>query len=397
MKRVTLIILLSIILLPLYAQSKKGGDVVSLVVTSDGATKEEATKLALRSAIEQAYGVFVSSSTTILNDELVRDEIATVSSGNIQSYREISSTIRPDGRVVVTLNATVSISNLVSYSESKGATVEVKGSLFGMNHSIRELNKTNEKNALMNMFQQIAILLPYAYTKSVDMSNIKENVGGKCEFVANVSLSETDVYKTIKQLYWTTLLSLGLKASEIKEFKSLGVPVTPITFDIDDAGLIKQYSKDYSLKKGTNRICLRNSFVDLVDLFSLLHAMFITEQCNVDFVDDGGLHSKSEVTMTLKLDTKQLAFIRSTYGDEKGIEVFLRNYPVGVVFDYILSGYIKKNNCLQAISMGESGSAGWSIDVRIPQTRNSQFTFSIPMSEISNISKLELLKNDYGF
>ena len=44
---------------------------VSLVVVGEGASKEEAVQSALRSAIEQSYGAFVSSNTTILNDELV--------------------------------------------------------------------------------------------------------------------------------------------------------------------------------------------------------------------------------------------------------------------------------------------------------------------------------------
>ena len=64
---------------------------VSLVVSGEGPTKMEATSAALRSAIEQAFGTFVSANTTILNDELVENEIATVSSGNIESYEEISS------------------------------------------------------------------------------------------------------------------------------------------------------------------------------------------------------------------------------------------------------------------------------------------------------------------
>ncbi|MBO7223511.1 MAG: hypothetical protein J6V70_05210 [Kiritimatiellae bacterium] len=38
-------------------------DDVTLVVSGDGSTKEAATHVALRSAIEQAYGVFVSANT----------------------------------------------------------------------------------------------------------------------------------------------------------------------------------------------------------------------------------------------------------------------------------------------------------------------------------------------
>lgn len=46
---------------------------VSLVVSGGGSTKEEATNNALRSAVEQAYGVYVSTNTTVLNDEIATD------------------------------------------------------------------------------------------------------------------------------------------------------------------------------------------------------------------------------------------------------------------------------------------------------------------------------------
>ena len=93
-------------------------DEVSLIVSGDGLTKDDATKVALRSAIEQAFGTFVSSNTQILNDELVKDEIVTVSSGNIKKYDYISETY-VSGKYHVTLNATVSIGKLITYAKSK--------------------------------------------------------------------------------------------------------------------------------------------------------------------------------------------------------------------------------------------------------------------------------------
>lgn len=106
---------------------------VTLVVTGEGLTREAATTNALRSAIEQTYGVFVSANTEILNDELVRDEIATISSGNIQKYNEIACIDLPNGNKEVTLQATVSVSKLVSYAQSKGAECEFAGAAFGAN------------------------------------------------------------------------------------------------------------------------------------------------------------------------------------------------------------------------------------------------------------------------
>lgn len=46
---------------------------VSLVVSADGTSKTEAVNNALRSAIEQTFGTFVSANTEILNDQLVKE------------------------------------------------------------------------------------------------------------------------------------------------------------------------------------------------------------------------------------------------------------------------------------------------------------------------------------
>lgn len=130
-------------------------DDITLTVSADGATKDEAVKTALRSAIEQAYGTFVSANTSILNDELVKDEIVTVASGNIKSYSEISSNVMPNGRTFVTLEATVSISKLVKYAQNKGAETEFAGNTFGMNLKLKELNRQNEQKVLNNMVLQL--------------------------------------------------------------------------------------------------------------------------------------------------------------------------------------------------------------------------------------------------
>lgn len=148
----------------------KSNDDVALTVSADGATKEEATKIALRSAIEQAYGTFVSANTTILNDDIVKDEIVTISNGNIKSYQEIASAILPNGRTTVTLNAVVSISKLTSFAKSKGASTEFAGATFAMNVKMRELNKKNEMKALDNLIIQIKNLLPVALERELVLS-----------------------------------------------------------------------------------------------------------------------------------------------------------------------------------------------------------------------------------
>ena len=117
------------------SQPKKSNtnEEISLTVSSDGATKDDALKNALRTAIEQAYGAFVSANTTILNDELVKDEIVTVSNGSIKDYKEVSSFEKPDGSgYMITVNATVSLPHLITYAKNHGSECEFAGNTFGM-------------------------------------------------------------------------------------------------------------------------------------------------------------------------------------------------------------------------------------------------------------------------
>ena len=107
---------------------------VTLKTTGSAETKEKAVQYALRSAIEQAFGAFISSNTEILNDELVADEITSVASGNIEKYDILSETVNEEGNSwFVTANVIVSVGKLTEFVQAKGVEVEVKGGLFAIN------------------------------------------------------------------------------------------------------------------------------------------------------------------------------------------------------------------------------------------------------------------------
>jgi Na+-driven multidrug efflux pump len=82
-------ILLLFILLTSFAFAQEVKE-VTLTEIGQGKTKEAAKYSALRSALEKAFGIFISSNTTIFKDELVKDEIVSVSSGNIQNFEILS-------------------------------------------------------------------------------------------------------------------------------------------------------------------------------------------------------------------------------------------------------------------------------------------------------------------
>jgi hypothetical protein len=144
-----------------YAQEDK---TVTLVVSGQGKTQDEAKQVALRSAIEQAFGTFISSKTEILNDNLVKDEIVSVTNGNIQKFEPISEVQLPDGNYASTLKATVSVSKLKSFCESKGVEVEFKGGMFAINIKQQLLNEESETKAVWNM---LFLMSPIAF-QSID-------------------------------------------------------------------------------------------------------------------------------------------------------------------------------------------------------------------------------------
>ncbi len=217
--------------------SAQSNDEVTLVVSADGATKEEATTIALRSAIEQAYGTFVSANTTILNDDMVKDEIVTISNGNIKEYKELASLVLPNGNQSVTLQTTVCISKLVSYAQSKGASTEFAGATFGMNLKIFELNKKNENIAMENLMTQVKAMIPSCFKPILKLQE-PEVKGNDCLMRFNITFIPTKDYFTLYNFVISTLDGIAVKDEQAipKGIKLSGLHVanglTPVKYKL---------------------------------------------------------------------------------------------------------------------------------------------------------------------
>ncbi|MDY4161746.1 MAG: hypothetical protein SOX94_09655 [Prevotella sp.] len=135
----------------------KEQDDIELIVAGDGETKNEATMNALRSALEQTYGTFVSSNTTILNDKLIKDEIVSVSTGNIKEYHYLTEN-ETNNKYYVTLKTVVSVGKLVQYVKSKGGETELAGATFAMNMKMKHLREENQKKAEQNYGSQLELM-----------------------------------------------------------------------------------------------------------------------------------------------------------------------------------------------------------------------------------------------
>lgn len=205
-------------------------DEVTLTVTGSGATKEEAVNNALRSAVAQTYGVFVSANTQLLNDELIKDEIATVTSGNIKGYKEIGIIDLPTGVKEITIQATVSISKLISYAKSKGAEAEFAGATFAQNMKIRELNKSSESCAFRNILTAVISSLPLCYDKKLEIAEPRELVDD-IAIPVSVKYTPNNNLKKIIDNFKQVLSNMSLKESDIKAFSKAQISYSVFTIN----------------------------------------------------------------------------------------------------------------------------------------------------------------------
>ena len=249
---------------------------VTLVTVSSGKSPSEAIKLALRDALEQTFGTFISSNSEILNDELVKDEIVSVSSGNIVDYEVLSESELSNGYYSVSVRSTVSLTSFASYMQNKGHEVSFSGKSFGMKIKLQKLNEQSEEKAIDNMI----LVLRDIIKKSVDfeIANISEPVfkedwseaEGKelYNVIINVKPIINENYDSFKKFFLETLRSIAMSDSEVEEYSRVKKKVyTFIAFDEEHFSYpnelkkfelidaekfrkdIKKYVKDYGFQK----------------------------------------------------------------------------------------------------------------------------------------------------
>lgn len=157
-----------------YAQDDK---TVTLVVSGQGKTQDEAKQNALRSAIEQSFGTFISSETVINNDSFVSDNITSLSQGAVLSFKILTSNILPDSNMVLTLSATVSISQMQKITESKGYVATIAGGVFGINLKLLKLQAAAEAKVILDMARKSLIILNNSLDYKLDvLTPIKSDI-----------------------------------------------------------------------------------------------------------------------------------------------------------------------------------------------------------------------------
>ena len=257
---------------------------VTLTVSGSGKTIEEARLNALRSAIEQAFGAFISSKTEILNDNIVKDEIISISNGSIQKFNIVSEVEIPNTGFATTLNATVSVSKLTTFVESKGVVAEFKGNLFSFNIKQQILNENNEIKAINDLCETVKQI----FNKSIDYQISAENpvaldnTNQNWSINLNIGLSVNNNILSIADYMFKTLNDISMSKTDVQNYKNLGKITYPISFASDKKSfsyinlrkeeslkllinLIKYFDKsavDFNVFNGISTINLKDKYPD---------------------------------------------------------------------------------------------------------------------------------------
>ena len=248
--------------------------VISLVSNGTGKTKEEAIQNALRSAIEQTYGTFVSSNTEVLNDDMIKDEIVTVSSGNIKSYKELSVD-QSDGFYDVSVQVTISIDHLTQFAQSRGMQAELAGASFVMNMRMKELNKKNEAASIEHMIEKAkAIAKNGLFDYLLEIGEPQMMRGSKYTIMLTIYFCENDNTIAFFKTLYETIQTLSLSSWEVKEYQKANIPYYVYNIQLSQSRL--------------GKYALRNDYINTRKGYTWLMPMYMKELSNYVIKDNLG-------------------------------------------------------------------------------------------------------------
>ncbi|WP_303236479.1 hypothetical protein [Phocaeicola coprophilus] len=263
LKKLTAFIVLSLCVLFVSAQD------IKVLSSGQGTTEDEATKIALRSALEDAFGTFISSSTKIENDVLVSDEIVSLTQGNIKEYNVLNSSLLENGMYSILVESVVSLNKLSSYCESKEMSVSFNGKAFNIELKKEEFNRKSEIKILKNLCIELLSMNPRIFDFELVHSEPMAVMNEMDAFFAGVKTSlpgelldnfNTEIktlvfpklnsnYKVMNDLIETTLKAISLSKQETKTYNKLRLRYYEKSLHSDSKPLYFRDSKGFELFK----------------------------------------------------------------------------------------------------------------------------------------------------
>ena len=225
-------------------------DEIQLQTNGYGANENEAIMDALRMAVENAYGVFINTSTTIINDQLIEDEIKSLGKGNIIDYTIISQS-KINNTYSVNLKSTVSLSKMMEFGKNSGQEINFNGGLFARNLKLQELYEKNEYSIIKNFIRELNQIYKSVFDYSITYTNPVLATSGKYKFDIQVNTHVNDNSKNIEKIL-RDLKFISMDLEDAIAYEKINKPVFPIIISINENEnlyliLRSELSRDYFL------------------------------------------------------------------------------------------------------------------------------------------------------
>jgi len=211
--------------------SQSTDDYIVIETVGYGKNQNEAVLDALRTALESSYGVFINSNTTIINDEIINDEIKTIGSGNILDY-QILDIIALDHDISVKLKSTVSISKMIGLGNTSGQQINFNGNVFSKDLKLQELYEKNELAAIRQFLLQYETYLNNVFDYEISSLYPKFNSQTNkydIEFQIKVLVNDNSLNNLI-----TSLKFLSMDLNDAIKYHSLNKRVYPLIFSLTE-------------------------------------------------------------------------------------------------------------------------------------------------------------------
>jgi hypothetical protein len=163
---------------------------------------------------------------------LVKDEIISVANGNIQKFEIISEVQIPNGIYSTSLKATVSVTKLTSFVESKGVEADFKGNLFAFNIKQQILNESNEIKALKDLRYTLTNLMQTCFDYNLILANPVSGGVDNQNWIMPLTV-EVKCNRNIEQLqtlFNNSISSISLSDEGIKDYETLQKEVYEINY-----------------------------------------------------------------------------------------------------------------------------------------------------------------------
>jgi hypothetical protein len=287
-----------------------GQESISLTVSAQGKTKEEAKYNAFRDALERAFGTFISTNTQVLNDELIKDEIVSVSSGNIEKFEIKSEVQLPDGTYSNIVDVVVSVNKLKSFCESKGIKVEFQGSLFAANIRIEKMNNENEASITRNMAETVLKIVENGiFDYSIKVSEPKSSKYYSNAYDIDIVITATinNNLENIASIIKNTLIGISLSDAEKVKLDEQRVYYYRIKVD----------SSYYYLRNWKSVVYLRQIFERIIPYYAL-NFEFGNGLNTYNFLDD--IISKRSIGNNGKINYKMKRLLYDNTFENRNVE-----------------------------------------------------------------------------